>query len=130
MSEVKCNTCDQIGGEDDLNTTCRHCGRGIFKATSGERSEWELKFPPARYLPPSDEYDHDPEEGCQLGLYGKSDTDRGVVFNVDENLVWTILAVDGKCYACPGFHTVNWLCYYISEVARTGDELDEYLLDW
>lgn len=43
------------------------------------------------------------------------------VSNQDENIVWTLVEVDGKLYIVPGFQYVNRLNYLITEIPWTED---------
>ena len=61
--------------------------------------------------------DQAPYSGTMFETYGE-DLDR--VMAAPQDKVWTLLEVDGKQYVVPGFHFVNRMGYFITEVSHTG----------
>lgn len=86
---------------------------------------FDARYPPDTSLPVSDEYGED-----VAGYYGRSAHDLAIVQSANPRCVWTVIEGDDGLYAVSGFHTVNWLNYYISSEPRpdVADDFEEYML--
>lgn len=83
-----------------------------------QRDEWAAKYKPQEFSFGSDSGFHEnlEENGVAFTRIGKRQPEFGEVVKADPNKVWTELEVDGLSYIVSGYHVVNSVGYFITEV--------------
>ena len=76
-----------------------------------EYEDWLEKFKPIKNL-----YCDAPFDGLMFETYGKELDHVHRVLENNKQSVWTLVDTDGHSYIIPGYHHVNRLGYFITEV--------------
>ncbi|NRA87973.1 MAG: hypothetical protein HRU28_11420 [Rhizobiales bacterium] len=76
--------------------------------------EWTAKFKPIKNMFEDDA----PFEGCMFETYGQ---ELDFVIKQDNNCIWTNVDVEDGVEISEGYHLVNRLGYFVTEIPRDND---------
>ena len=81
------------------------------------KDDWTLFF--ERHKPVTNQFVEAPYDGAMFETYGE---EFEFVKKQSSNNLFTLVEAEGKMYACPGFHFVNRLGYFVVSIPWTAKQ--------